>query len=243
MSTTPMQPPYPPPSSGASPQGLRTGMAVAALVLGILGLVFCPIVSVIALILGIVATVRVSNQPTLYGGKGMAIAGICLGGGGLIWALMWVPLMISILLPSLSRARELAKRAVDAANLRGIGQACQIYANANRDQLPPNFQYLLDAGLITPGQLQNPSDPDATNTRDHYFVSYGDVSAPLEDLPAHWVLAFSDPAYHNSEGANILFVNGDVEFVKEPEFTETIEAFKREFEAEFGKPPTIIEPK
>jgi hypothetical protein len=243
MSTTSMQPPYPPPYSGPSPQALRTGMAVTALVLGILGFLFCPIVSVVALILGIVATVRASEQPEVYGGKGMAIAGICLGGGGLIWALLWVPLTISILLPSLSRARELAKRAVDASNLRGIGQACQIYANGNGDQLPPNFQYLLDAGLLTQGQLQDPGDPDDTNMRDYYFVSYGAVSAPFKDLPTHWVLAFSDPAYHNDEGANILFINGHVEFIKEPKFTETIDKFKREFEAKFGEPPTIIEPK
>lgn len=39
-----------------------------------------------------------------------------------------IALLISILLPSLSRARELSKRTVCSANLRGIGQACYIYA-------------------------------------------------------------------------------------------------------------------
>lgn len=39
-----------------------------------------------------------------------------------------IALLISILLPSLSRARELSKRTVCAANLRGIGQAMYIYA-------------------------------------------------------------------------------------------------------------------
>ena len=42
-----------------------------------------------------------------------------------------IALLISILLPSLSRARELAKRAVCAANLRGIGQSQHIYSNDN----------------------------------------------------------------------------------------------------------------
>ncbi len=40
-----------------------------------------------------------------------------------------IALLISILLPSLARARELSKRAVCAANVRGIGQSCKIYAN------------------------------------------------------------------------------------------------------------------
>jgi len=214
-------------------------MSIAALVLGIVGLLLCPILSVVALVLGIVATVRASSQPTVYGGKGMAIAGICLGGA----AILWVPLMISIFLPRLSNDPGPAKRALDAANLRTIGQACQIYANDNRDQLPPNFQYLLDAGLITPGQLQNPGDPDATNVCDYYFVSYAALSLPASAVRSDWVVAFSDPAYYNGEGAIILFIDGHVEFIREPKFTETIDKFKREFEAKFGEPPTIIEPK
>jgi len=39
-----------------------------------------------------------------------------------------IALLISILLPSLSRARELSKRTVCLANQRGIGQGCHIYA-------------------------------------------------------------------------------------------------------------------
>jgi prepilin-type N-terminal cleavage/methylation domain-containing protein len=47
-----------------------------------------------------------------------------------------IALLISILLPSLSRARELAKRAVCSANLRGIGQSQHIYANDNAESFP-----------------------------------------------------------------------------------------------------------
>lgn len=50
-----------------------------------------------------------------------------------------IALLISILLPSLSRARELAKRAVCASNLRGIGQGMHIYANDNKEWFPNHF--------------------------------------------------------------------------------------------------------
>ncbi|MCO6436879.1 MAG: prepilin-type N-terminal cleavage/methylation domain-containing protein [Phycisphaerae bacterium] len=50
-----------------------------------------------------------------------------------------IALLISILLPSLSRARELAKRAVCASNLRGIGQGEHIYANDNAEWFPIHF--------------------------------------------------------------------------------------------------------
>ncbi|MBP7934027.1 MAG: prepilin-type N-terminal cleavage/methylation domain-containing protein [Phycisphaerae bacterium] len=47
-----------------------------------------------------------------------------------------IALLISILLPSLSRARELARRAVCAANLSGMGKSYHTYANDNSDQWP-----------------------------------------------------------------------------------------------------------
>ena len=56
-----------------------------------------------------------------------------------------IALLISILLPSLSRARELAKRAVCAGSgLRAIGMSAKIYSNENEEQWPvPPFDELL----------------------------------------------------------------------------------------------------
>ncbi len=56
-----------------------------------------------------------------------------------------IALLVSILLPSLSRARELAKRAMCQSNVRGIGQSIMMYMNEARD-MPPAlhntmFQY------------------------------------------------------------------------------------------------------
>ncbi|RMF75465.1 MAG: prepilin-type N-terminal cleavage/methylation domain-containing protein [Planctomycetota bacterium] len=50
-----------------------------------------------------------------------------------------IALLISILLPSLSRARELAKRAVCSSNQRGIGQGMHIYANDNEEWFPHHY--------------------------------------------------------------------------------------------------------
>jgi len=47
-----------------------------------------------------------------------------------------IALLVSILLPSLNRARELAKRAVCSANLNGIGKGLVIYQAENRDAFP-----------------------------------------------------------------------------------------------------------
>jgi prepilin-type N-terminal cleavage/methylation domain-containing protein/prepilin-type processing-associated H-X9-DG protein len=47
-----------------------------------------------------------------------------------------IALLISILLPSLNRARETANRVKCASNLRQIGQAILLYANENKQQYP-----------------------------------------------------------------------------------------------------------
>ena len=47
-----------------------------------------------------------------------------------------IALLISILLPSLSRARELSKRLVCQANLKGLATSFKIYANENLEQWP-----------------------------------------------------------------------------------------------------------
>jgi prepilin-type N-terminal cleavage/methylation domain-containing protein/prepilin-type processing-associated H-X9-DG protein len=45
-----------------------------------------------------------------------------------------IALLISILLPSLSRARELSKRLVCASNIKGVGTSGKIYANDNGEK-------------------------------------------------------------------------------------------------------------
>jgi prepilin-type N-terminal cleavage/methylation domain-containing protein len=50
-----------------------------------------------------------------------------------------IALLISILLPSLNRARETANRVKCASNLRQVGQAIQLYANENRGAYPRAF--------------------------------------------------------------------------------------------------------
>ena len=71
-----------------------------------------------------------------------------------------IALLISILLPSLSRARELSKRLVCGANVKGIGTSCKIYANENAESWPlPIFQDTLgNPKLWIQANAQDPTD-------------------------------------------------------------------------------------
>jgi len=92
-----------------------------------------------------------------------------------------IALLISILLPSLNRARETANRVKCASNLRQIGQAILLYANDNRGAYPRtdyNVGQITTAGgfaVVTWSTGATSSDPFVQGTG----VTYNDVSAAL----------------------------------------------------------------
>jgi prepilin-type N-terminal cleavage/methylation domain-containing protein/prepilin-type processing-associated H-X9-DG protein len=66
-----------------------------------------------------------------------------------------IALLISILLPSLARAREISKRAVCGKNLQGIGQACATYAadKANSSFFPIPAHQSANVGTYGQGMV------------------------------------------------------------------------------------------
>jgi hypothetical protein len=118
----------------SSSQGSRKGLAITAMVLGIASFpLLCAfgagiITAVIALICGIVALVKAKGQPTEYGGKGFAIAGVATGGVACLATLLIVP---AIAIPSLLRARMAANESAALGDIRALISAEATYASAN----------------------------------------------------------------------------------------------------------------
>jgi prepilin-type N-terminal cleavage/methylation domain-containing protein/prepilin-type processing-associated H-X9-DG protein len=92
-----------------------------------------------------------------------------------------IALLISILLPSLNRARETANRVKCASNLRQIGQAILLYANDNRGAYPRTDYSVNQASsgggitTVTWSTGATSSDPFVAGTG----VTFNDVSAAL----------------------------------------------------------------
>ena len=64
-----------------------------------------------------------------------------------------IALLVSILLPTLGRAKELAKQAMCRANLKGIGSAWALYQNENRD-MPPILPDILQTTYGSTGDYR-----------------------------------------------------------------------------------------
>ena len=84
---------------GFGPQGSSNGLAMGAMICGILALpttCCCSILSfpiaVAAIIMGAIAMSKAKAEPHIYGGKGMAIAGVACGGVSILLAIVFLAL-------------------------------------------------------------------------------------------------------------------------------------------------------
>ncbi|MFC1603505.1 DUF4190 domain-containing protein [Planctomycetota bacterium] len=121
-----------PPIQAPSLSVKSSGMAIAAMVLGILSIFTCALTAIPAIILGIVSLVRIEKSGGSLTGRGFAIAGIVVPSV----SLPLIALLMGIMMPALARTRQIAFRMVCGTNLSGIGKAMLIYANDYEDKLP-----------------------------------------------------------------------------------------------------------
>ena len=146
----------------------------------------------------------------LYTAQGVSPAGLFITGDS---GFATTAMLISILLPSLTRARELAKRAVSAANLAGIGIGLHIWANDHEGEFPETLDDLIEEGITTHKQLNSPRDP-----RGEAAVSYVYIGGQADSADLRNILAYERVT--GAEGTSVLFLDAHVEWMK-------LDAFKR----------------
>ena len=200
--------------AGPDQSAQTNGLALAGLICSCAGFVTFGLGGIAGIICSILGLRKAKETGS---GRGIAIAGIAVGSFSLLFLV--VPLLlISILLPSLSRAREKANQIKCASNLRQIGQAAMLYAQDNLRQggpYGPGFDLLVQTQPIATQTFRCPSDNSAGTGQltggPCSYIWLGQNLTTSSDPTC--VLAYEPLSNHGKEGSNFLFADGHVEFI------------------------------
>lgn len=204
------------PMRGAGGPG--SGLAIAAFVLSLVGLLACGPLGLIGLILGCVALAGATATPPRSGGKGLAIAGIAVGGVATLLMIVTIPLLIGLTLPALAKARHSAERLKASAGLRSIGQALSAYAIDNQNTFPETAdgwkQRLIDGGYLPAEWFVSPRSDGIGE--DYFYVPGARI-----DYNALAVLVYEDPAL-DANGTLACFRDMHVEYLSPTDATRIL---------------------
>ena len=197
------------------------GMATTALVLGLISFfLLIPFCGTVALILGIIALVKINKSQGLLLGKGKAITGIVCGA----WAIVRFPvlaILAAMLLPALSKAREKAETISCISNMKQIGLGIIIFADDNKDILPKTddckekiFEYVGDEKCF--------HCPASASSGDSYrFFVNGEKLSNIKKTSATIIAVCTST--HSNNTVNVLFADGHVASFKKAEVEYAIQ--------------------
>jgi prepilin-type processing-associated H-X9-DG protein len=189
----------------ASPAEAKTsGMAITSLVLGILGLLTCGVSSLVGLILGIIALVKINRSGGRLTGNGLAIAGICVSA---LFVLM-VPIYAAMLLPALSRAKAKAQSISCVNNVKQLSLGVMMYATDHGDVCPASNRWCDAIGPYVGSGKPFVCPAGAAGSRSHYAFNQklGGRSTSKIANPAQTVMIFEADGGWNASGGRELMV-------------------------------------
>jgi len=143
-----------------APEKKRTGHAVASLVIGVIGFFTLGILlvgSLVGMLLGIAALKKESSQPQVYGGKGIAVAGIIVNVVALL-SIAPVGIVAAIAIPNLLASRRAANEASAIRTLRVIMQAEDTFQSTTGAGKFGDINQLAAAGLVEKQLLSGPKN-------------------------------------------------------------------------------------
>lgn len=130
-------PAVPPNVAGTAPTAppapaRMSGLAIASLVLGILGFCSGGLTAVVGLVLGILAMVKIRKSHGALRGFGLAVAGTAVSAV----LMLLVPVMLGLFLPALAKAQTRATSVMCMNNLKQLALGAMMYAGDNKERFP-----------------------------------------------------------------------------------------------------------
>jgi len=197
-------------------EGVRVSrLAIASLICGILFII--PPAAVLAIVLGGIALSRIAASGGRLAGRGLAIAGICLGLLFFVAACVMAAFFPDFLRMPPPEA-ESAAAAACRQNLEKIAVAIDEYREENTGRFPPDFKTLLDAGLIDdpsillcPSQTRLGTDPSFAGTDTSYNYARPVDALTGEPLPEDMPIVWDSRDRHQPQMVNVVYADGRIE--------------------------------
>jgi hypothetical protein len=183
-----------------------SGLAIASLVLGCLGLLTCGITSLVGLVLGIIALTRINKSQGRLGGKGVAMAGTIVSAA----FLLLVPIPTAMLLPALGKARQKAGSIQCVNSVKQLNLGLLMYSGEHKDLFPSGTNW---CDAIKPYMKDDQAflcPKGKPGERCHFAFNARLAGKELKDLqsPATTVLIFeTDGGWNVSGGPELLPAN------------------------------------
>ncbi len=191
-----------------------SGLAVASLVLGLLG--FLGLTALLGFILGIIALVKISGSGGRLSGQGMAIGGVVTSG---CWLLM-VPISLAILLPAVAKTREAMLGSGCQFQMQMVATTITQYAAENGGKLPKSTAEV----TTTMTAMGLPSSTFECKSGTKFILSPKVAGKSIESIanPSQTVLLFESTdgktaAYPHDGYGYVAYVDGLVRKVGQAE--------------------------
>jgi hypothetical protein len=188
-------PPPLPAASGAGSAARTSGMAIASLVLGLVGFL-CGLPAIAGLILGIAAQAKIRKSGGQLKGGGLATAGIIVSAVMLLFSLIVMP---ALLLPALAKAKQRAQNINCASNARQVVLAVRLYADDNDGKCPPTIGWC-DAIVNNLPGAETFTCPQRRGTQSGFAFNARLAGKTLSSIPPDTVLVFESDGGWNATG-------------------------------------------
>jgi hypothetical protein len=166
-----------------------SGLAIASLVCGILGLLlFLP--SIPAIILGHLGRSEIKSSPGTRTGAGMALAGLIMGYLGLVW----IAIFCSLAVPDFTKVQQQAEQITVVNHARRLVRALKTYSAEHEGKYPPTLDTLFDGQILTQADRKLLEFPPQMNVRGQEWEYHG--AELTESSPGDAILLISKKPDH-----------------------------------------------
>ena len=175
-----------------------SGMAIASLILGILGFCTAGLTALLGLVFGFVALSQIRRSQGSLKGRGFALAGTIVSAV----AMLLIPIALAIAIPAASKGMMQARTIGCMNNMKQLALGIMMSANDNQERFPSsnNWCDAIKKYVPAPGTFQCPAGDKSQRSNYAFNALLSGVETSKVQVPAKTVLLYETDAGWNASG-------------------------------------------